>query len=281
MRRLVLCASIAVVLFAAGDGFSRNAPPQPSAAPSATPRRPSCPASPSLPPTKTPASCAPVSPTTPASTRLPTCRSAVTESRQSSPVSRRPREPTSSCASRMSSRSTSSSRRATSPTPSTSSPRRPLSDAGRRRLGRDHGRAGARAAAERPQLPPARDADAWRQCAGLPERQGQGAARRLRPLGQRQRRHGQPLDRRRRQQQRRRLEPHDPRLPVARSHLRVQDPAQQLRPRVRRRRRRADQHRHAVAARTVSRDRRSTQVAATRSTPRTTSWRRPTSRRTS
>ena len=33
-----------------------------------------------------------------------------------------------------------------------------------------------------------------RQRAGLPEREGQGAARRLRPLGQRQRRHREPLD---------------------------------------------------------------------------------------
>ena len=127
--------------------------------------------------------------------------------------------------------------------------RRSVGDAGprarRRRLGRHHRRAGARAAVERPQLPAARDADAGRQRAGLPERQGQRAARRIRSLGQRQRRHREPVDRRRRQQQRRRVEPHHPRVPVARGDPGIQDPAQQLRPRVRRRRRRADQHRHA------------------------------------
>ena len=51
----------------------------------------------------------------------------------------------------------------------------------RRRGGRPHhGRAGARAAPERPQLPPARDPHARRQRARRPQREGQGAARRRR-----------------------------------------------------------------------------------------------------
>ena len=102
--------------------------------------------------------------------------------------------------------------------------RRGVCDAGqgarRRRLGRHHRRAGARASAERPQLPAARHADAGRERAGLPQRQGQGAARRIGPVGQRQRRHREPVDRRRREQQRRRVEPDDPRVSVARGDLR-------------------------------------------------------------
>ena len=133
-----------------------------------------------------------------------------------------------------------------------------------RRLGRHHRRAGPRAAAQRPQLPAARDADAGRQRAGLPQRQGQGAARRLRPLGQRRRRDRQPLDGRRREQQRRRLEPHDPRLPVGRRDRGVQDPAQQLRRRVRPGRRRADQHRHPQRHEQVHTAAPSTSAATTR-----------------
>ena len=58
-------------------------------------------------------------------------------------------------------------------------------------------------------------------------------------------RHRQPVDRGRREQQRRRLQPHDSGVPVGGRHRGVQDPPQQLRPRVRPIRRRADQHRHA------------------------------------
>ena len=65
----------------------------------------------------------------------------------------------------------------------------------------------------------------------------------------------QSLDGRRREQQRRRLEPDDPRLPVGRCDRRVQDPAQQLRRRVRPGRRRPDQHRHPQRHEQVHRQR--------------------------
>ena len=137
-------------------------------------------------------------------------------------------------------------------------------DPRRRRLRRHHRRAGARAAAERTQLPAARDVDAGRERARLPERQRQGTARRIGPLGQRQRRHRESLVGRRREQQRRRLEPHDSGVPVARGDPGVQDSPQQLRSRVRRRRRRADQHRHAGRHESLQRNAHSTRAAATR-----------------
>ena len=140
----------------------------------------------------------------------------------------------------------------------------PVRDARRRRLRRHHRRAGARAAAERPQLPAARDVDAGRERARLPERQGQGTPRRIGPLGQRQRRHRESLVGRRREQQRRRLEPHDSGVPVARGDPGVQDSPQQLRSRVRRRRRRADQHRYSGRHESLQRNAHSTRAAATR-----------------
>ena len=57
------------------------------------------------------------------------------------------------------------------------------------------------------------------------------------------------------EQQRRRIEPHDPRLSVGRRDRGVQDPAQQLRRRVRPVRRRADQHRHPRRHQQVQRQR--------------------------
>ena len=64
---------------------------------------------------------------------------------------------------------------------------RAVQTVGRRGVRPRHRRAGARAAPERPQLHAARHPHARRQRARRPERQGQGAARRLGPLGQRRR----------------------------------------------------------------------------------------------
>ena len=126
----------------------------------------------------------------------------------------------------------------------------------RRRSGRPrHRRAGARAAAQRPQLPAARHADAGRQRGRRLQHQGPGPDVGHRALGQRQRPRRQHVDGRRRQQQRRRIEPHDPRLPLGRRDRRVQGPPQQLRRRVRRRGRRADQHRHPRGHERVPRQR--------------------------
>ena len=281
MRRLLLCASIAVVLFAPAPALAQRT----TATVRGTirdPRRPSCPASPSPPPTRTPGSCRSTMTNDSGVYRSPTCPSAATGSRQSWRVSRG--ESRTNVVLRVADEYSIDFKLAAgdiTEVVTVVASATPVQLLGGDVSGVDHGRAGARAAAQRPQLPAARDADAGRQRAGLPQRQGQGAARRLGPLGQRRRRHRQHVDGRRRQQQRRRLEPHDPGLSLARSHRGVQDPAQQLRPGIRRRRRRADQHRDPRRHQPVPRSGRSTRAATTRSTPRTISSRRPTSPRKS
>ena len=124
-------------------------------------------------------------------------------------------------------------------------------------------RTGARAAAERPQLPAAHAAPAGRHGAAGPQHQGQGPRRRLGRLGQRRPDHRQPVARGRREQQRRRLQPHHPRLPLGRRHRGVQGPAQQLRRRVRRGRRRPDQPGDPRRHQRVPRQRATTTPAAT------------------
>ena len=116
-------------------------------------------------------------------------------------------------------------------------------DGGRRGFRPRHRPAGPRAPPERPQLPSARDPHAGSERPRRPEHEGQGAHERLRPVGERRRQHRKPVDGGRREQQRRRVQPHDPRLPVGGRDRRVQDPPQQLRRGVRPGRRRPDQHR--------------------------------------
>ena len=104
----------------------------------------------------------------------------------------------------------------------------PRRHAERRGLRPDQRRADPRAAAQRTQLRPAHPPAAGRQRSRRFRHEEQGPAGRRRPVHQRQRHDRQPVDDRRREQQRRRLEPHDPDLPLGRRHRGVQDPQQQL-----------------------------------------------------
>ena len=108
-----------------------------------------------------------------------------------------------------------------------------------------------------------------------PQHREQGPGGRLGHLGQRRLDHVEPLADRRRRQRGPRLQPHDHGLPLGRRDRGVQDPAQQLRRRVRPGRRRAGQPRDPRRDEPLPRQRATTTSAGTRSTRPTTSWSRP------